>query len=701
LLAAFALLGCGAALPGFGAPPGGTGPLEHENSQCGTDGALRRHGPVTPRRIRPNGPEILVGAADYHNHQFANLGFGGRVLWGDSYREEGIEKALSACGVQGVCLDDDRELAICELACGVSSKPESCRSACRGMTCKGAPPHGHYGLMDPVGAALQQGKGHDVSGYPDFKGWPHWNTYTHQQEYYRWLRRAFDGGLRLIVMLAVSNEILCDYLGHDHPCDDMSNVKLQFEAARALERQADKDENCTDVTDDDIRNGQHHHGWYQIAYSPADARRIIKSGAMAVVLGAEVDTLFGCKKNQPCSIETVERKTEEYRKNYGLTHVFPIHLFDNAFGGTAATNDYFNLGGVILNHDLIHVRDCSDGEPDDEKYEFQFNHVSKYGSELITAISNRFGMPYPSYPKYKAHCNDRGLAPEIGNAAIRAMMKNGMVIDVDHMSTFTRRDVLAMVDTCKYPGVVSGHSGFTDILKGQEKSEGQLTRKELALLLGNYGLLSPILSQGSTKDTKAYERERGTRVPNDCGDSAKTFAQAYLYAVDAARNYRWTETNGEEGVVGVGFGSDINGFAGLPAPRFGPFACGHDGAEQTGERVKYEPNPKLKPDVKPKLKLVYADKLYPNGDVRELDKLKAGTRVFDINYDGFANMGMFPDFVAELSAIGLNDEDLEPLFSSAEAYIQMWERAERWPHRPEAEARPEYGCPAPTPWPPP
>jgi len=55
--------------------------------------------------------------------------------------------------------------------------------------------------------------------------------------------------------------------------------------------------------------------------------------------------------------------------------------------------------------------------------------------------------------------------------------------------------------------------------------------------------------------------------------------------------------------------------------------------------------------------------------------------VFDINVDGYAHAGMFPDFVAELRAIGLTEKDLEPLFSSAEAYIRMWERATRhhWP----------------------
>ena len=38
---------------------------------------------------------------------------------------------------------------------------------------------------------------------------------------------------------------------------------------------------------------------------------------------------------------------------------------------------------------------------------------------------------------------------------------------------------------------------------------------------------------------------------------------------------------------------------------------------------------------------------------------------------------MLPDFIEDLRKIGVDDEHLEPLFRSAEAYVSMWERAER------------------------
>src|SRR5438876_717565 len=47
---------------------------------------------------------------------------------------------------------------------------------------------------------------HDESGYPTFTSWPSRQLATHQQAYVDWLFRAYQGGLRLMVMLAVNSE---------------------------------------------------------------------------------------------------------------------------------------------------------------------------------------------------------------------------------------------------------------------------------------------------------------------------------------------------------------------------------------------------------------------------------------------------------------------------------------------------------------
>jgi microsomal dipeptidase-like Zn-dependent dipeptidase len=446
--------------------------------------------------------------------------------------------------------------------------------------------------------------------------------------------------VKLIVMLAVTNETLCTLWEHDHACDDMTNADLQIDAAYELERFIDYQNDCQN-------NGN---GWYRIAKSPEEARRIIADGAMAVVLGMEVDTLFNCYAKRPlthrteCTADYVEQQIDKYRRR-GVRHLFPIHLMDNGFGGAALSEDFFNFGNGFVNRELFQVRDCA------PTYAFRFGEISGTVQDFLASAASTLGIPYQGYENLKAHCNARGLT-KIGETAIEQLMDHKMIIDVDHMSANSRAQVFDIAEKRGYQGLVSGHTGFTDVNINDKKHEGQLTPAEVDELLELGGLLAPILNQGNLEEVQAYARESGTKVANDCGNSSKAFAQAYLYAVDKAR------AHAREGrVVGVGFGSDFNGLVASPSPRFGPNACnGQRAAEQTG-RVDY-----------------------PIDTYRDLggrmDESVVGTRKYDINTDGFAHAGMFPDFVADLESIGLTEADLAPLFSSAEAYIELWERVE-------------------------
>jgi hypothetical protein len=51
-----------------------------------------------------------------------------------------------------------------------------------------------------------------------------------------------------------------------------------------------------------------------------------------------------------------------------------------------------------------------------------------------------------------------------------------------------------------------------------------------------------------------------------------------------------------------------------------------------------------------------------------------GSRTFDINTDGVANYGLWPDWIEALRRAGHEDR-VRALFHSAEDYLQMWERA--------------------------
>ena len=67
-----------------------------------------------------------------------------------------------------------------------------------------------------------------------------------------------------------------------YDCDDMPAVDRQLAAAKPMEQYVD------------AQYGGPGQGWFRIAYSAAEARQIINSGKLAVVLGIEVDELFGC-----------------------------------------------------------------------------------------------------------------------------------------------------------------------------------------------------------------------------------------------------------------------------------------------------------------------------------------------------------------------------------------------------------------------
>lgn len=525
----------------------------------------------------------VVGFADTHAHQFANLAFGGLLFWGQPYGP--IDTALQWCTAA----------------------------------------HGAGGVGDVLGNALRMTAGHLVGGHPQFDGWPTWNTLNHQQMYSDWLYRAFQGGLRLMVMHAVNNQVLCGLVNTapGRTCDDMEAVGLQINGAKAMEQYID------------AQSGGAGKGWYRIAYTPEQAREIIRGGKLAVVLGVEVDNLFGCRLNGPCTNASVRNALQTYY-NLGVRHVFPIHFANNAFGGFSLQADFVNFNNKVLTGSYVQPYDCSP-----QGYQFRFGWEVPAGAlALIGAVGYlnpiagaAAGLAYSTYgpPLYSqtgAHCNPAGLGP-LGEVLIREMMRLGMIIDIDHMSARALDRAFQITGERDYP-VISGHTGLLETSIGSAKSEGQKTPQQLGVIRARGGLVSLILHQGKTA---TYTPSWRGAVPNDCEGSSKTWAQAYLNAVDRM---------GGPGSAAVGLASD-QGFNEMIRPR-----CGQSG-------------------------VTYPITVRTGGT---LGKSVVGQRTFDFNADGLAHIGMLPDFIEDLKKVGLTDQDLTPLFRSAEQYIRMWEKAQ-------------------------
>jgi hypothetical protein len=52
-----------------------------------------------------------------------------------------------------------------------------------------------------------------------------------------------------------------------------------------------------------------------------------------------------------------------------------------------------------------------------------------------------------------------------------------------------------------------------------------------------------------------------------------------------------------------------------------------------------------------------------------MDRSLLGQRSFDFNDDGLAHVGLLPDMIASLQAMGVRDQELQPLLHSAESFI--------------------------------
>jgi hypothetical protein len=290
--------------------------------------------------------EPLFGIADTHAHPFSNLAFGGALLWGSPFDERGINAALAWGDVTWDFTTATGDFLV-DMLTSVLGLPSIDISLPNPVT-----PNGtlvHDAPLALLMANLNGEEGiHSPKGPPDFSNWPNWDTTMHQQVYYRWLQRAYKGGLRLMVVLAVNNEVSCR-LSHsirpDFGCDDMPAVDRQLQAAKDMEVFIDRE------------HGGDGKGWFRIVYTPQEAREAIRAGKMAVVLGIEVDALFGCKPGSDCTDAYLRGELQHYY-DLGVRHVFPVHLHDNLFAGTALYHWLWPWANVFATGQFMDLGPC-------------------------------------------------------------------------------------------------------------------------------------------------------------------------------------------------------------------------------------------------------------------------------------------------------------------------------------------------------
>ena len=666
---------------------------------------------VTPP-VQPPPRPAIIGFADTHLHQFANLGFGGLEVWGSP-----MDPALDASAP----LDVARARALPDsdffyvplgevgnyLGIGgspVLPVPVPCPDDPSAL-CAQIPLHGPGGALDLLNSLVPHGSSsHGVLGYPDMH-WPGFDIHTTQQAYWEWLKRAHEHGMKLMVMLAVNNSVLCQLGPRYTPygCGDDASVTRQIQGAKDLEDYID------------ARSGGPGQGFYRIVYSAEEARAAIYAGKMAVVLGTEVDTQWGCTTgNLVCNDALIQAKVQEYF-NSGIRVVYPVHLLDNRFGGTAVYNGLFEINNLIVNGAFYDIVAC--GSPIEWRSDIRQTiqdaktavdiaigalfflgpaaiigslPVLEAAAATLSAIIPFFSAIGPLLENVPilgdiepllgipglggfalavaagvfiktapgtvgaatdGYCNNRGLTHE-GETLINALIDHEMIIDVDHTSGRTFDDILDIAEARHYPGIVTGHTGLVGAgVSGinpfnSARHEGNKTDAQVQRIASLGGFVSLGVAGGSRESLR--DVNTGDSIAFNCGRSTKAFAQSYLYATEALN------------LSAVGFGSDINGFAGYAAPRFGADAC--QGDRPAGYDTAADAPGQL---------------AYPATDFfgASLPKYSFGNRTWDFNFDGFANVGLFPDFIADLGNLGLTSAQLQPLFNGVEAYVRMWEKA--------------------------
>ena len=436
-------------------------------------------------------PPPLRGWVDLHTHPLANIGFAGKLLYG------GVDI--------GAPLPADPDC-----------KPNVRASTEQQALGHDASTHGAWSFSNTCGDSIRQGviggfelannaapidlnssMVTDAHGYPDFKDWPVWNDITHQKMWVEWIRRAWIGGQRVLVALAVNNKTLADAVAGPGDGPDNDKASADFQIAEI--------ENFV----------ARHSDFMEVAKSSADVQRIVSANRLAVIVGMEVDRIgdFGqMTKIAPPALPTASDVVAEIDRVYaeGVRYIFPVHVLDNVFGATAAYESLFNISnsretGHFWNLQCATPADNISWRPD---FSPTGTIAAMFGASAKLSISIPLtGVPMPSCPAgigvknvgdpvtVNGMTTFPGLTA-LGRIALKEMMRLGMLIDVDHMSQNTMNSALDFAEQVlpdgtrlNYP-VMSGHGHGRGSLPGAPStSERDPTATQYQRIANLHGMI--------------------------------------------------------------------------------------------------------------------------------------------------------------------------------------------------------------------
>lgn len=561
------------------------------------------------------------GLADLHTHPMSHLALGKRVFHGQP--DGPIESALSDCNCDhgGPGLDN------------------GCGNYLREMV---------MAAFDGESPASPHQRGWDGNPWKRFQRWPVFTSYSHQQMWHEWIRRAYDGGLRVMVALTVHSKLLAGaMLESEPPFDDRSVMLKQIEELKAfVGRHAD---------------------FMEIAYSPLDLRRIVRNNKLAIIIGSETDQI-GNFNNNPAVREDADAVSKEIvraelQKLYdaGLRYIFPVHLTDNKFGGSAIYSPLFTISTKYYMGRPVEVEGVNNGIhyklpnldltshlPSGDEiagvlFEALGNPFAPFQMMIETqgaamgstagvsdstiglagigaavvfpvVISSPVAVPllpviadaiddfskldipsdilpiggnYPDYSKIgKGMTGHRNVRglTKLGRFAIREMMRMGMIIDIDHMAEIGVDETLAMAEAVR--GGYPLNSGHNSFRALRyDASENHRTAEQLERIRSLGGIMG--LGWGNGDFRWASD---GLGAPPKLSSS-----RVDNTSPGTSRTFAQTAIYGLEKMQRrqIALGSDINGFVVGPGPRFGPqgaFGTREDNVAKRSEYISKQEN---------------------------------------------------------------------------------------------------------------
>lgn len=541
----------------------------------------------------------------------------------------------------------------------------------------GAPDNIHHGIMDngytarcggcKAGRACDHGEvkgtlmaalgvlGGDMGNHADHLGPVH-DSNSHLRYSTEWIRQAHAPAagdprktrLEIMVAFAVENEALCEHL-HDPNPDGAGFPCSHGDSLASLERQlvALKQWAAANAA------------WVEIAYSAADARRIVAAGKLAVVLGIESDYAFGAEDRR---FDPVARLEHYYE--LGVRTFYMAHKVNSRLAGADIYRSRRDSGGKLIRTiqalaGCFYVDDAVAGYPLQDRFGHGFCEnacgdggfrsnlptdacVQRYGelsefnyARLFFGHGDNWFNGFAVYPQLPGFAgpggsyivdgverNNLSLSVD-GERVLRAAMQRGMIVNIDHVSSRARVEMDRISQEFDGYPLNALHNNPNAMLQANRRSrpptpgpsETDLDDAELELVRKTGGFFGVRLGPVDVRDYPA------SGVTKHCPRTATETAKILAYLIDKGLDVGYS----------LDYAAVTQAVHSRTHARCGRRLGGKDWLHTYGRYVT----------------------------------------------EGLSHVGMMKYWHAELEAVGLAPRYLDKLrHDGPEAFIRMWERSE-------------------------